>query len=913
MAFLDLFHLAYGDVFEPVFGILYAVLIFRIIRSKNPILRSHFYYFTIATGLFCTIDSGLSHLFTLSVTLGKILTVTTRFTAICLPDKEKRIWTPLITYALLIGIYIIPFLLFAFFPFQSPIFAPTADGYGRFLGIEGIGYKSISPGNRPIPKYERAVVIYAIILTATHTLKSILQYLIPDFLSFFAEPILLVITSSQVRMELFPCCSRRRVERIPSIAFKLRVLEWIDLLKHPKTKRVAVRCFLYFSEPLMNDSKLGSPPKIKFVTVNNRYQNSEEPAKHEKNTVRWETYKYTLSAPKVLNLEHSPPSLFHKNELPDYAELLAKAINALLKIPHETSLLDKLNAKQFECFVTNFFKPVNAYSEYKQFDISLEMEEKINAFDKFIGKRGEFSKEMAETVLCTIITIANDLHIYSASPIHLATRNKDLDALIMMLCNNVKVNTRNKEGLTPLQVAVKNDFLIIAKTLILFDADVKSEVGRHLKKADKTGGERTHLLSLDGGGIRGLVLTTILSEIEAVVGKNKFRDAFKFTAGSSTGAILAIALSQGKSVAECRNIYFRLKDTVFYRSSNAVPYSHEHLEEVLEKELNGLANMASLKKEKNKFVVVTSQDSSVKPMRTVLFKSYKLKSETSHVSYETEKVILQEDQCIESSSESANSDSEDSLYGSDIVNIPERKKRMAVPIEPEKCQSCDRFLTKHIKRTPSISTAASIPDQKLTEEEIIEKKRQEIFGNSFTKSEACPFTTTIKFAARCSSAAPTFFESPDRKHIDGGVITNNPTEILLTEFHKVNNDYENKGTDKMNLGVVLSIGTGHVKDEEASHCEASCGFECVPKIIRFMQQFSGQIGRSDGTQVQQAEAHTQSMNGFFYRFTPVFDSDIGLDETNNEVLINMMWKTKVYMRKERAEGVLHIIDTILKQ
>lgn len=33
--------------------------------------------------------------------------------------------------------------------------------------------------------------------------------------------------------------------------------------------------------------------------------------------------------------------------------------------------------------------------------------------------------------------------------------NKDLDALIMMLSNNVKVDTRNNEGLTPLQVAVK--------------------------------------------------------------------------------------------------------------------------------------------------------------------------------------------------------------------------------------------------------------------------------------------------------------------------------------------------------------------------------------------------------------------------------------------------------------------------
>lgn len=34
------------------------------------------------------------------------------------------------------------------------------------------------------------------------------------------------------------------------------------------------------------------------------------------------------------------------------------------------------------------------------------------------------------------------------------------------------------------------------------------------------------------------------------------------------------------------------------------------------------------------------------------------------------------------------------------------------------------------------------------------------------------------------------------------------------------------------------------KIQEASHCEASCGFEFVPKIIRFMQQFSGQVPNS---------------------------------------------------------------------
>lgn len=60
---------------------------------------------------------------------------------------------------------------------------------------------------------------------------------------------------------------------------------------------------------------------------------------------------------------------------------------------------------------------------------------------------------------------------------------------------------------------------------------------------------------------------------------------------------------------------------------------------------------------------------------------------------------------------------------------------MAEPIEPEKCQSCDRFLTKHIKRTPSTSTAASIPDQKLTEEEIIEKKLSSNFHASQESSQ----------------------------------------------------------------------------------------------------------------------------------------------------------------------------------
>ncbi|GMS85817.1 hypothetical protein PENTCL1PPCAC_7992, partial [Pristionchus entomophagus] len=76
--------------------------------------------------------------------------------------------------------------------------------------------------------------------------------------------------------------------------------------------------------------------------------------------------------------------------------------------------------------------------------------------------------------------------------------------------------------------------------------------------------KKTHLLSLDGGGIRGLVLTTILDEIEREI--PNFFDRIEWTAGTSTGSILSLALSQGKSIGDCRNIYFKFKGAVFTRS-----------------------------------------------------------------------------------------------------------------------------------------------------------------------------------------------------------------------------------------------------------------------------------------------------------------------------------------------------------
>jgi uncharacterized protein len=80
------------------------------------------------------------------------------------------------------------------------------------------------------------------------------------------------------------------------------------------------------------------------------------------------------------------------------------------------------------------------------------------------------------------------------------------------------------------------------------------------------------LLSLDGGGIRGILTLGILAEIETqlrnVHGQNDLvlADYFDYIAGTSTGAIIATALSLGKTVKEITALYETLGEQVFKRN-----------------------------------------------------------------------------------------------------------------------------------------------------------------------------------------------------------------------------------------------------------------------------------------------------------------------------------------------------------
>src|ERR1017187_1952399 len=69
-----------------------------------------------------------------------------------------------------------------------------------------------------------------------------------------------------------------------------------------------------------------------------------------------------------------------------------------------------------------------------------------------------------------------------------------------------------------------------------------------------------HLLSIDGGGIRGIIPALALLKLEQTTLKPA-RETFSFVAGTSTGALLASAVAAGIPASRIVDIYrYRIRD-----------------------------------------------------------------------------------------------------------------------------------------------------------------------------------------------------------------------------------------------------------------------------------------------------------------------------------------------------------------
>lgn len=76
------------------------------------------------------------------------------------------------------------------------------------------------------------------------------------------------------------------------------------------------------------------------------------------------------------------------------------------------------------------------------------------------------------------------------------------------------------------------------------------------------------VLSIDGGGIRGIIPSLVLNEIEKTLGVQCYK-AFDLIAGTSTGGIIALGLSKANSLTafELANIYIKFGQKIFQRSA----------------------------------------------------------------------------------------------------------------------------------------------------------------------------------------------------------------------------------------------------------------------------------------------------------------------------------------------------------
>ena len=71
------------------------------------------------------------------------------------------------------------------------------------------------------------------------------------------------------------------------------------------------------------------------------------------------------------------------------------------------------------------------------------------------------------------------------------------------------------------------------------------------------------VVSIDGGGIRGLVTTILLQRIVGTPGMESFLDSIDLIAGTSTGGLLALGIAHQLDLSEIRDIYEKKGPEIF--------------------------------------------------------------------------------------------------------------------------------------------------------------------------------------------------------------------------------------------------------------------------------------------------------------------------------------------------------------
>ncbi|CAO4383514.1 unnamed protein product [Caenorhabditis nigoni] len=188
---------------------------------------------------------------------------------------------------------------------------------------------------------------------------------------------------------------------------------------------------------------------------------------------------------------------------------------------------------------------------------------------------------------------SNKVNLRGESPRHLAASLQNQEMLTILKAagakrcpkgykgcrSNCRFNAASfdeeyEETIQNIHIGIETDY---EKTEL--SAAERLNIEQNLENSRKCKKTKVNLISMDGGGIRGLVIIQTLIAIEERLGDDIFK-YFDWSAGTSTGSLIMAGLATGKSLREMQQTYLLLKDKVF--DGIMPPYDTVQLEKFIQ-------------------------------------------------------------------------------------------------------------------------------------------------------------------------------------------------------------------------------------------------------------------------------------------------------------------------------------------
>lgn len=450
--------------------------------------------------------------------------------------------------------------------------------------------------------------------------------------------------------------------------------------------------------------------------------------------------------------------------------------------------------------------------------------------------------------------------------------------------------------------------------------------------------KKDRLLCLDGGGIRGLVLVKQLMAMQDKLDRPVI-EYFDWVAGTSTGGILALALSIGKSLHDCLCLYLRIKDQIF---RGGRPYSNERFEAIIKDEIGEHLMMTSIPRPK---LLITACLADRYPPGFHFFRNF------HHPRAPELGLIVRHPTATANVSADVASNAAAAISGGGFmqdtsglkVSLSENEKQLHRPLKPEEqpvwmaaratgaaptfFRSAGIYLDGGLMaNNPTLDAMSEIHDYifetcAVKEKEKIEKQAAEELkakGATSDRRSSVSFSQTTKFKDE-EKRLKRRKKSVKNTDQDGTSEMGNKTSLSDENVVSPKLDAEKQQLEEVdrsrplgdenyvlgglatNMGVVVSLGCGRVPLEFVESCDIYRPESMwdLPKIVFGISSFGRliieQAAGSEGRPVMRSRAWCESLGIPYYRFSPQLSEEIWIDCTVDETLVKLMWETQAYL------------------